>query len=95
MTIHDYGFYRLAAVVPPCTVGDCATNAEHIISLLQKSAEMGADLAVFPALALTSASCGDLYAEGAAPCRRGTARFYCATNGVTTDCWYCRSPGLC
>ena len=65
MTIHDYGFYRLAAVVPPCTVGDCATNAEHIISLLQKSAEMGADLAVFPALALTSASCGDLFTQRA------------------------------
>ncbi|MGP1431661.1 NAD(+) synthase [Treponema sp.] len=63
MTIHDYGFYRLAAVVPPCTVGDCAKNAGYIISLLQKSADLGADLAVFPALALTSASCGDLFTQ--------------------------------
>lgn len=63
MTIHDYGFYRLAAIVPPCTVGDCAKNAGYIIDLLQKSAEMGADLAVFPALAVTSASCGDLFVQ--------------------------------
>ena len=58
MNIHDYGFYRVAAVVPPCTVGDCAGNAERIIEALRKSAEMGADIAVFPALAVTSASCG-------------------------------------
>lgn len=63
MDIHDYGFYRLAAIVPPCTVGNCAENAEHIIRLLKESAEMGADIAVFPALALTSSSCGDLFAQ--------------------------------
>ena len=61
MNIHDYGFYRVAAAVPSCTVGDCAGNAERIIEALRKSAEMGADLAVFPALAVTSASCGILY----------------------------------
>ena len=58
MNIHDYGFYRIAAIVPPCTVGDCAGNAERIIDALRKSAEVGADIAVFPALAVTSASCG-------------------------------------
>ena len=63
MNIHDYGFYRLAAVVPSCTVGDCAQNAGQIIRLLRKSAEMGADIAVFPALAVTSASCGDLFRQ--------------------------------
>ena len=63
MNIHDYGFYRVAAVVPPCAVGDCAGNAERIISALRKSAEMGADIAVFPALALTSASCGILFGQ--------------------------------
>lgn len=63
MNIHDYGFYRLAAVVPSCTVGDCARNAGQIIRLLRKSAEMGADIAVFPALTVTSASCGDLFRQ--------------------------------
>ena len=63
MNIHDYGFYRVAAVVPPCVVGDCAGNAERIIGALRKSAEMGADIAVFPALALTSASCGTLFGQ--------------------------------
>ena len=63
MNIHDYGFYRVAAVVPPCTVGDCAGNAERIISALRKSSEMGADIAVFPALAVTSASCGILFGQ--------------------------------
>ena len=61
MNIHDYGFYRVAAVVPPCVVGDCTQNAERIIGLLRKSAEMGADIAVFPALAVTSASCGTFF----------------------------------
>ena len=63
MNIHDYGFYRVAAVVPPCAVGDCAGNAEQIIGALRKSTEMGADIAVFPALALTSASCGTLFGQ--------------------------------
>ncbi|MGI5088628.1 NAD(+) synthase [Treponema vincentii] len=63
MNIHDYGFYRVAAVVSPCAVGDCAGNAERIISALRKSAEMGADIAVFPALALTTSSCGTLFGQ--------------------------------
>ena len=63
MNIHDYGFYRVAAVVPSCTVGDCAGNAERIVGALRKSAEMGADIAVFPALAVTSASCGTLFGQ--------------------------------
>lgn len=63
MDMHDYGFYRLAAAVPPCTVGNCTENAEQILRLLKESAEMGADVAVFPALALTSAGCGDLFAQ--------------------------------
>ena len=61
MNIHDYGFYRIAAVVSPCVVGDCVGNAERIIGALRKSAEMGADIAVFPALAVTSASCGTFF----------------------------------
>ena len=61
MNIHDYGFYRVAAVVPSCAVGDCLGNAERIIGALRKSAEMGADIAVFPALAVTSASCGTFF----------------------------------
>ena len=65
MNIHDYGFYRVAAVVPSCTVGNCAGNAERIIGALRKSAEMGADIAVFPALAVTSASCGTLFGQQA------------------------------
>jgi len=65
VNIHDYGFYRVAAVVPSCTVGDCAGNAERIVGALRKSAEMGADIAVFPALAVTSASCGTLFGQQA------------------------------
>ena len=65
MNIHDYGFYRVAAVVPSCTVGDCVGNAERIVGALRKSAEMGADIAVFPALAVTSASCGTLFGQQA------------------------------
>jgi NAD+ synthetase len=63
MNIHEYGFYRVAAIVPSCAVGDCASNAERIIGGLRKSAEMGADIAVFPALALTSSSCGTFFEQ--------------------------------
>lgn len=65
MDIHRFGFYRIAAVVPPCTVGACAKNAVHIIRLLKECAEKGADIAVFPALSLTSASCGHLFTQRA------------------------------
>ena len=65
MNIHDYGFYRVAAAVPSCTVGDCAGNAERIVGALRKSAEMGADIVVFPALTVTSASCGTLFGQQA------------------------------
>lgn len=61
--IHSFGFYRFAAAVPPCTVGDCTTNALHIIDYISRSAEQGADTVVFPALSITSASCGDLFAQ--------------------------------
>lgn len=63
MNIHDYGFYRIAAVVPPCTVGSCAWNADRIIEAVRKSAGMGADVVAFPALAITSASCGILFRQ--------------------------------
>lgn len=61
--IHSFGFYRFAAAVPPCTVGDCNTNAAHIIEYIFRSAKQGADTVVFPALTITSASCGDLFSQ--------------------------------
>ncbi|MEL3906793.1 MAG: NAD(+) synthase [Treponema sp.] len=63
MDSHSIGFYRIAALVPPCTVGGCRENAVHIIRLLNESAEKGTDIAVFPALTITSASCGDVFSQ--------------------------------
>lgn len=63
MNIHDLGLYRIAAAVPSCAVGRCAENSDAIIALLKKASEEGADIAVFPALSVTSASCGDLFAQ--------------------------------
>ncbi len=63
MDIHRYGFYRLAAPVPLSKVGNCTYNAEQIVNELYTCAEKGADIAAFPALALTAASCGDLFGQ--------------------------------
>ncbi len=63
MDLHTLGFYRLAALIPQSRVGDCAYNAEQIINLMYQSSKKGADFVVFPQLALTTASCGDLFGQ--------------------------------
>lgn len=59
----NYGFVRVAAVVPKVKIADPFYNAEEIIALIRKSAEENVDVAVFPELSLTSATCGDLYSK--------------------------------
>ena len=58
------GFIKVAALSPEIRVADVKYNTDACIASAVKAAETGAKLAVFPTLALTSASAGDLYYDG-------------------------------
>ncbi len=55
------GFVKVASATPTVCVGDCARNAEACIELAARAADAGVDVLVFPELALTGATCGDLF----------------------------------
>ena len=56
-----HGYYRLAAAVPRTRVADVAGNTRELIAAAHKAAEQGAHAILFPELALTGYSCGDLF----------------------------------
>ena len=58
-------YIRIACAVPPVRVGDVKKNAEDICAYIEKADEAGADLVVFPELALTGYTCGDLFFQEA------------------------------
>lgn len=59
------GWIKCAAVSPEIRVADCAFNADGIISSLKSLAEKGVKVVVTPELALTGATCGDLFFQSA------------------------------
>src|SRR5581483_1699606 len=61
MIMSHHGFVRVAAAVPRLRVADCAFNAQHVLSLLERGQREGAAVAVFPELCLTGYTCGDLF----------------------------------
>ena len=58
-------FIRIACAVPDVAVGNVAKNAEKICNYIAEADAQNVDLLVFPELALTGASCGDLFFEDA------------------------------
>ena len=58
-------FIRIACAVPAVKVGDVKKNAEDICAYIEKADAANADLLVFPELALTGYSCGDLFFQDA------------------------------
>ena len=56
-----FGFYRICCAVPHVRTGDVRYNAAEIESLYLEASENGAAAVLFPELALTSASCGELF----------------------------------
>ena len=54
-------YIRIACAVPPVKVGDTVKNTEDICRYIEKADEAGADLVVFPELALTGYTCQDLF----------------------------------
>ena len=54
-------FIRAACAVCPVRVGDPSANAEEICAKIDAAGNAGADLLVFPELAVTGYTCGDLF----------------------------------
>ena len=54
-------FIRIACAVPAVKVGDVQKNAQDICAYMDKAHAAGADIVLFPELALTGYSCGDLF----------------------------------
>ena len=57
------GFYRLAAAVPELRVGDPAFNVDRMLDLYGQAVAGGASVVLFPELAITGYSCGDLFEQ--------------------------------
>jgi NAD+ synthase (glutamine-hydrolysing) len=62
-TNESLGLLRLAAISPESRVADVTFNTDRIIAAMREARNQGATLAVFPELALTSYSCGDLFRQ--------------------------------
>ena len=54
-------YMRIGTAVPAVKVADVAHNAQEICAFLEKSEKQQVDLLLFPELALTGYSCGDLF----------------------------------
>ena len=54
-------YIRIGCAVPPVVIGDVANNARNICEYMQKAAQQGCDIVLFPELALTGYTCGDLF----------------------------------
>jgi len=60
-----HGFIKTAAVTPDIRVADVRWNTEQIIHLMNKAAEKGAKIIVFPELCVTGYTCSDLFLQEA------------------------------
>ncbi len=58
-------YIRIACAVPAVKVGDVAKNAENICVYMEKADARNVDLLVFPELAMTGYTCGDLFYQDA------------------------------
>ncbi len=58
-------FIRIGCAVPEVRVGDVAKNAQDICRFMEQADAENADLLVFPELALTGYTCGDLFFQDA------------------------------
>lgn len=80
------GFYRLAAAVPVLRVGDPTFNVDRIVELYHEAVAQGAAAVLFPELAVTGYSCGDMFEQIALTdaADAALARLIAETEGSTT-----------
>ena len=57
------GFIKAAAITPALQVADPAYNREQIVMEMRKASRAGAKVILFPELAITGATCGDLFRQ--------------------------------
>ena len=57
------GFVKVAAVTPSVKVADPVYNREQIVRDMERAAQGGAKIIVFPELAMTGYTCGDLFGQ--------------------------------
>src|ERR1017187_6675844 len=57
----QHGFVRVAAALPRLRVADCSHNVERILHLMDQAECATVQVLVFPELALTGYTCGDLF----------------------------------
>lgn len=57
------GFLKVCAATPSITAADCAKNGQAILCQIREAAGLGAKIIVFPELAITGATCGDLFSS--------------------------------
>lgn len=60
-TVNDYGFVRVAAVVPRVNVADVDNNLANIIEGVDKAVKTGAHIVAMPELCVTGYTCADLF----------------------------------
>ena len=80
------GFIKVAAALPDVRVGDVEYNLAECIKEAKSLADSGAFVVAFPELAITSASCGDMFFNRAVLCAAegAIAEFIKSTEGVDT-----------
>ena len=61
----QHGFVRVAAAQPQLRVADGAANAERLLHLMGQAEQQAVQLLVFPELAITGYTCGDLFHQPA------------------------------
>ena len=55
------GFFNVAAFTPKLRVADCAYNTQQILAAMDEAHARDIQLLVFPELAVTGYTCGDLF----------------------------------
>ena len=58
-------YIRIACAVPPVQVGNVTQNVRAICGMIGDADEKGADVLVFPELAVTGYTCADLFFQDA------------------------------
>lgn len=61
--MHQYGFVRVGCAVPTLKVGDCINNGNIVIELINEAHNLDIEVLVFPELAISGYTCGDLFMQ--------------------------------
>ncbi len=59
--MHKFGLFRVACGLPQVEVGNCDYNSKEIIKLVDQAGEKEVEALLFPELAISGYSCGDLF----------------------------------